>query len=176
LVERRRAELGEGPELKVGIVWHGSQANVQNRERSIPLEQFIPLAQVEGVRLFSLQVGAGREQLAALGADAPIVELGDRLGDFHDTAALVKNLDLVITCDSAPAHLAGALGIPVWVALSFAPDWRWMLGRGDSPWYPTMRLFRQAHAGDWQAVFHEIERELSTMAPTARRSNGNETS
>jgi ADP-heptose:LPS heptosyltransferase len=79
------------------------------------------------------------------------------LEDFMDTAAVLKNLDLVITCDTAVAHLAGALGVPVWVAIPFAPDWRWLLDRSDSPWYPTMRLFRQDRRGDWQGVFRRIE-------------------
>jgi hypothetical protein len=82
----------------------------------------------------------------------PVVDFGGRLGDFYNTAAIVRNLDLVISCDSAPAHLAGALDMPVWVALPFAPDWRWLLGRSDTPWYPTMRLFRPAKFGDWASI------------------------
>jgi hypothetical protein len=91
---------------------------------------------------------------------ARIVDLGDRLGDFQNTAAIVRNLDLVITCDSVSAHLAGALGVPVWTALSFVPEWRWLLDREDTRWYPTMRLFRQTRAGDWADVFARIRSEL----------------
>ena len=105
----------------------------------------------------------GREQLTELGGQSPIIDLGDRLGDFHDTAAIVRNLDLVITCDSAPGHLAGALAVPVWVAVAFAPHWPWMLDREDTPWYPTMRLFRQSRPGDWEGVFQRIEQELSKI-------------
>ncbi|HEV3025416.1 MAG TPA: glycosyltransferase family 9 protein, partial [Pirellulales bacterium] len=87
--------------------------------------------------------------------------------DFQQTAALMRNLDLVITCDSAPAHLAGALGVPVWVAVAFSSDWRWMVGRADSPWYPTLRLFRQRRPGDWAAVFERIEAELASVGQEA---------
>jgi hypothetical protein len=133
----------------------------------VPLTQFAPLAAVPGVRLISLQKGAGSEQLAALGGLFPVVDLGDRLdagGPFLDTAALMKGLDLVVTCDTAVAHLAGALGVPVWVALALAPDWRWLLGRQDSPWYPTMRLFRQARRGEWGDVFARIAAALDQRA------------
>jgi len=116
-----------------------------------------------GVQLYSLQMGAGREQLTEAAGFESIVDLGDRLGDFYETAAAVSDLDLVISCDSSPAHLAGALGIPVWVALSTACDWRWMLGRSDSPWYPTMRLFRQRALGDWEGVFRQIRDELARL-------------
>ncbi len=134
-----------------------------NRFRSIPLTQFAPIARMPGVRIYSLQAGAGREQITAVAGGWPIVDLGDRLGDFHETAAIVRNLDLVITCDSAPAHLAGALGVPVWVILSVAADWRWTVDRTDSPWYPTMRLFRQSQLGNWQDVFQTVQTELAKI-------------
>src|SRR5207248_11489066 len=124
------------------------------------LARFAPLAGVEGVRLVSLQKGPGVEQLHVLAGRFPVMELVEELdtegGAFLDTAAVMKNLDLVVTSDTAAAHLAGALGVPVWVALPFAPDWRWLLAREDSPWYPTMRLFRQAEAGNWAEVFDRI--------------------
>src|SRR5262249_36260540 len=94
----------------------------------------------------------------------PLVDLVDRLEDFHNTAAIVRNLDLVITCDSAPSHLAGALGVPVWIALAHVPDWRWLQNRDDSPWYPTARLFRQPSPGARQSVFSNIARELAALA------------
>lgn len=163
-----RAEFAQEPALKIGIAWKGSSTNPRDRYRSIPLSFFAQLVDVPGVRLYSLQWGVGREQLAELAAQhpeaPPVVDLGDRLGDFYNTTAVVSNLDLVITCDSAPAHLAGALGMPVWVALTFAPDWRWMLDRSDTPWYPTMRLFRQKKFNDWTAPFVELRAALVELS------------
>jgi hypothetical protein len=167
LVEHWRRELNAvaGPgELKVGIAWQGSPGHAKDHYRSVPLTRFAPLAALPGVRLVSLQKGAGSEQLAALGGLFPVVDLGERLdasGAFLDTAALMQGLDLVVTIDSALAHLAGALGAPVWVALSFVADWRWLLDREDSPWYPTMRLFRQRRPGDWDDVFARLAAALA---------------
>jgi hypothetical protein len=116
------------------------------------------------VHLLSLQKGPGREQLPAIPGRLPVTDLGGQLdettGAFMDTAAVMKNLDLVITSDTAIAHLAGALGVPVWVALNDVPDWRWLLDREDSPWYPTMRLFRQSRPGQWADVFERIAEAL----------------
>lgn len=147
--------------FKIGIAWQGA---VGVPGRAMPLEHFAGLAQLPGVRLISLQKGAGAEQLAAL----PQVEsLGAAFdagpGAFLDSAAVMESLDLVITLDSALAHLAGALRRPVWLALKRAPDWRWFLGRDDSPWYPDMRLFRQAQGGDWAGVFADMEAVLKEM-------------
>ena len=163
IVEQWKAEFNQTGCFKIGIAWQGSPGYREDRFRSIPLAQFAGLASIPGVRLYSLQAGIGREQLAAFAEEWPIIDLGDRLGDFQDTAAIVQNLDLVVTCDSSPAHLAGALGVPVWVALSFASDWRWMVDRTETPWYPTMRLFRQQARGDWKGVFLEIEQELRRL-------------
>jgi len=125
------------------------------------------VADVGGVRLISLQQGPGHEQVAENSAAIPLLDLSrsvDPPGEaFLDTAAIVQSLDLVITSDTAVAHLAGALGVPVWVALSFAPDWRWLRNRTDTPWYPTMRLFRQRTFGDWAPVFEDIARELELL-------------
>jgi hypothetical protein len=156
-----RDEFGSERAQKVGIAWQGNPANSRDRTRSIPLEHFATLAGAPGARFYSLQTGVGRDQLTRNSGDWPIVDLADRLGDFDNTAAAIANLDLVITCDSAPAHLAGALGIPVWVALAYIPDWRWLLGRDDTVWYPTMRLFRQPRFGDWPAVFQTISAALA---------------
>ena len=104
------------------------------------------------MRLFSLQKGYGSEQLTERQAEWGIVDLGEQLGDFMDTAAAMMNLDLILSVDTAPLHLAGALGLPVWALLRFAGCWRWLVEREDSPWYPTMRLFRQKHWGDWDEV------------------------
>jgi Flp pilus assembly protein TadD len=161
LVERWGNELGSRRAFRIGIAWHGSVSNPENERRVIPLTQFEPVARLAGVSLFSMQKGAGSEQLEAVRGTWPITDLGPRLDDFVDTAAVMKNLDLVITCDTAVAHLAGALAVPVWVALPFLPDWRWLIGREDSPWYPTMRLFRQTVAGDWTGVFGRIAAALA---------------
>jgi hypothetical protein len=120
---------------------------------------------VPGVQLFSLQKGDGRDEVRS--RNLPIIDLGDDIdtahGAFMDAAAIMMNLDLVITSDTSIPHLAGALGVPVWLALSFIPEWRWLLDRSDSPWYPTMRLFRQKRSGDWAGVFEEIRVALREM-------------
>jgi ADP-heptose:LPS heptosyltransferase len=168
LIEHWRQELRGITGFKVGIAWRGNPEHRNDRARSIPLSCFEPLAGLPGIHLFSLQKGAGAEELQEAREDFPVTELGSRLEDFMDTAAVLANLDLVITCDTALAHLAGALGVPVWVAIPFAPDWRWLLDRSDSPWYPTMRLFRQDRRGDWQGVFRRIAAAL--VEHMARRS------
>jgi hypothetical protein len=122
-----------------------------------------------GVRLISLQKRASPDELsAASGNGPPIIDLGDDFdtasGPFMDTAAVMKNLDLVIACDTSVAHLAGALGVPVWLALPFVPDWRWLLDRSDSPWYPTMRLFRQKQPGNWASVFEDLQSALRLLS------------
>ncbi len=164
LVERWHAELGRGRSFKVGIAWKGSSANRADHWRSIPLAQFEPLAKKPGVELVSLQKGPGSEQVREVAGRFAVRDLGDRLdaeaGPFMDTAAIMKNLDLVITCDTVLAHLAGALGVPVWIALHAVPDWRWLLDREDSPWYPTARLFRQTRLGEWEEVFQRMARAL----------------
>jgi tetratricopeptide (TPR) repeat protein len=166
LVEHWRRELAAFPGFKVGIAWKGSSAHPLDRYRSIPLAQFAPLA-LDGVHLLSLQKGDGIEQLRDLAGRFAVTDLGGSLdetaGAFMDTAAVMKSLDLVITTDTAIAHLAGALGVPVWVALPFVPDWRWLLDREDSPWYPTMRLFRQKVPQRWEDVFARIAGELERL-------------
>jgi tetratricopeptide (TPR) repeat protein len=170
-VERWGRELGAVRAFKVGIAWQGNPAVVYDRERSIPLRQFAPLASVEGVVLFSLQKGLGTEQLRALAGEIAITDLGERLdrssGAFEDTAAVLTHLDLVITCDTALAHLAGGLGVPTWVALPTVPDWRWFLGRDDSPWYPTVRLFRQTREKSWDEPFRRLAEELRKAVAAA---------
>ena len=155
---RRELEASEG--FKVGIAWQGNPKNKGDRYRSIPLSLFESLASVAGARILSLQVGPGTEQLAA--APFPIIDVGSRFdpSSLEDLAAVMTNLDLVVTIESAVAHLAGALALPVWVALPIASDWRWLLERVDSPWYHTMRLFRQRQFGDWSEVFDRIGAEV----------------
>jgi tetratricopeptide (TPR) repeat protein len=157
-------QAGPTGDFKVGIAWQGSPTYGYDSQRSIPLAKFAPLAQIQGVQLISLQKGPGTEQLGALKEQIPVLDLGKELdessGAFMDTAAVMKNLDLVICSDTAVPHLAGALGVPVWVALPHVPDWRWLLEREDSPWYATMRLFRQKQSGEWDDVFVRIAEEL----------------
>ena len=154
-----------GGGFKIGIVWQGNPKYRDDRRRSVPLACFAALAGVEGVRLFSLQKGAGVEQLA--GAGFPVTELGSRLdesgGAFLDTAAVLRHLDLVVAPGHALVHLAGALGVPVWVALWSPPEWRWLLDRDDSPWYPSVRLFRQQQPGDWDGVFRRMAEALAAL-------------
>jgi glycosyl transferase family 9 (putative heptosyltransferase) len=170
LARRWHQELGTADEFKIGIVWQGNPSfgkrgyRAADQKRSIPLAQFESLARVPDVRLFSLQKGYGREQLAGWQSENRIVDLGDRLGDFMDTAAVMMNLDLIISADTSPLHLAGALGRPVWAALPVAPCWRWLLEREDSPWYPTMRLFRQRRRGDWSEVVERMAVELEVRS------------
>lgn len=156
-VARWTARLGPQGR-KIGINWQGSTGAI-DVGRSFPLSRLLPLAQVPGVRLISLHKGAGEAQLNDLPAGT-VETLGadfDAAGAaFLDSAAVIRLCDLIITSDTALAHLAGALGVPTWLILQQVPDWRWLLGREDSPWYPSMRLFRQEVAGDWDPVFGRI--------------------
>jgi tetratricopeptide (TPR) repeat protein len=161
-----RERLGTGG-YRIGIAWQGNPTSAAERGRSVPLHHFTPLAQVPGVRLISLQKQHGLEQLHAVPAELRIETLGEDFDAgpdaFIDTAALMQSLDLVITSDTSVAHLAGALGRPVWVALKHVPDWRWLLEGDGMAWYPTMRLFRQTERGDWQGVFARIAERLAGM-------------
>lgn len=161
LVDEWRAEMATTKDLKVGIAWQGSRTHRRDRGRSMPLSCFAPLADLPGVKLYSLQKDFGREQITQVSFGQRLVDLSPRLASFDDTAAAMMNLDLVICCDTSVAHLAGALGKPVWVATGTVPDWRWLLERDDSPWYPTMRLFRQSCRGNWQDVFERITETLA---------------
>jgi tetratricopeptide (TPR) repeat protein len=161
-----RARLGEEG-FTVGISWQGNPKGKIDRGRSIPLAEFAPLAAIPGVRLISVQKTHGLDQLARVPAGMRVETLGafDEDGDaLVDTAAIMESLDLIVTSDTATAHLAGALARPVWVALQSVPDWRWMLDREDSPWYPTMRLFRQRARGDWKGIFARMAHALATAA------------
>ncbi len=163
LVETWRRRLGTLGGFRVGISWQGNPHHKWDRWRSLPLAHFEALADVPGVRLVSLQHGPGAEQVAALRDRFPVTEVAEGFGKgnaWADTAAVTVSLDLIVTVDTATAHLAGALGVPAWVALPTLVDWRWLLGRDDSPWYPTLRLFRQKTLGDWEPVFGRMAAEL----------------
>ncbi len=175
LTEHWRNSLRDIQGFRVGINWRGRAGKGPMRKRDVPLELLETLSDVAGVRLIALQKEIGHfhdanqhfEPRASVGtvARAPIFQPGEfdtAHGPFMDTAAIMMNLDLVVTSDTSIAHLAGALGVPVWVALPFVPDWRWLLDRTDSPWYPTMRLFRQKSLGDWEGVIEEIKNALAT--------------
>jgi Flp pilus assembly protein TadD len=161
-VARWREVLGPAG-FKIGISWQGSKLPI-DVGRSFPVVLFRALSGLAGVRLISLQKNAGEEQLDALPGDLRIERLGVEFDTgpdaFLDTAAVMESLDLVITSDTSIAHLAGALGRPTWVALKHIPDWRWLLGRADCPWYPGHRLFRQERRGDWEGVFGRIRAAL----------------
>lgn len=152
----------DGRALKVGIVWRGSLTNSRGRFRSCALSDLQPLTKVRGIRLFSLQTELSPEDIAGL-ETMGITDLGGGFGDFSASAAAVQAMDLVVSVDTAMAHLAGALGKPVWTMLSAMPDWRWFLERLDSPWYPTMRLFRQRRISDWAPVVEEVSAALAAL-------------
>jgi len=146
-----------GAGLKIGLVWAGNPKNRLDSKRSIPIEQIYQLVRARGARFFSLQKNAGN---LTWPADVSVTDWTSELRDFDDTAALVANLDLAISVDTAVAHLAGAMGKRTWVMIPYVPDWRWLLGRADSPWYPTVRIFRQSVRGDWEGVMEEVRGAL----------------
>jgi hypothetical protein len=152
--------------FKVGICWQSSAFGV-SIGKSFPVRCFNSISKIPGVRLISLQRSEDAKELNHLPPEMTVEGLGDNFDSgpdaFIDSAAVMQSLDLIITSDTSIAHLAGALGRPVWVALKYVPDWRWLLDRADTPWYPTMRLFRQTISGDWTNVFEEMENELATL-------------
>jgi tetratricopeptide (TPR) repeat protein len=159
--------------FKVGICWQGNKMTADDGRRSIPPRYFEHFAQISGLRLISIQVGEGIEQLQDLAPGIEIESLGEEFNAgpdaFVDSAGVIANLDLVITADTAVAHLAGALGCPTWVVLRHSPDWRWLLNRADTPWYPNVSLFRQPSAGDWRSVFLEMRAKLIDLTETTSR-------
>lgn len=170
LTQYWRRRLDQYPGFRIGIAWQGSRDFHADRQRSMPVAHFEPLARVPGVRLISLQKGYGSEQLTELRDRFEVIdfakELDETTGPFLDTAALISSLDLVISADTSIGHLAGALGAPFWEALCLSPDWRWLLRREDSPWYPTVRLFRQTKLGEWPEVFQRMADVLrARLAP-----------
>ncbi|HIF60548.1 MAG TPA: hypothetical protein EYQ26_13810 [Rhodospirillales bacterium] len=146
--------------LNIGIVWAGNPAHENDKNRSINLSFFLAITNIHNTQFYSLQVGDRRIDMYQEDFASQIIDLGKHLGDYAETATVINQLDLIITVDTSVAHLAGAMGKPVWVLLPFAPDWRWLLERDDSPWYPTMRLFRQQERGNWTTVFNEVYQAL----------------
>ena len=170
LVAYWTARLGERKpgELRVGLAWQGSPTNTMDRYRSIPLESFVGLSQVPGLRLVSFQRNQGVEQIPPLMGRLPLTcftdEPGREVDSFLDSAALMSLMDVMISVDSAPIHLAGALGVRTWLLCRKQSEWRWMLDREDSPWYPTLRIFRQSVVGQWEDVIKRITHELNQLA------------
>ncbi len=153
----------QGRGLRIGLAWGGNPKHSRERTRSIPLAELAPLTAIEGTVFYSLQKGAAAAQIRELPPGVTVIDLDAEQKDFADTAAIVANLDLVISIDTSVAHLVGALGKPLWVLLHQRPDWRWLLGREDSPWYPTARLFRKSATEDWRSVVHRLRQEIEKL-------------
>jgi tetratricopeptide (TPR) repeat protein len=158
-----QGRLGEKRCLRIGFAWSGSPVHEHDRARSMRLEQFASLLPIPGIEFVSIQKELGPDDAAILGRHGNVRPIGSALGDFADTAAVISLLDLVVAVDTSVVHLAGALGRPVWALLPFSPDFRWLLEREDSPWYPTARLFRQPRFGDWESVLAHVRDELGRL-------------
>ena len=150
---------------RVGLVWAGRPTHDNDRNRSLALAQLAPLGARDRTALIALQKGPAATQIGAWYGSAPLINLSAEIADFTDTAAILDGLDLLVTVDTSVAHLAGAMGKPVWIMLPYAPDWRWLLGRTDSPWYPSVRLFRQPAPGDWTTVIEHVATALAEVPP-----------
>jgi len=170
--KERLRRLTPGSHKRVGIVWAGRPTHNNDRRRSSKLADFAPLAALPGIALVSLQKGPSADQAGRYFGRAPLINIGAEVRDYTDTMALLECLDLVITVDTSVGHLAAAMGKPVWILLATSPDWRWLLGRSDTPWYPTVRLFRQTVARQWNDVFTRVAAALADLSdpptPTAR--------
>jgi tetratricopeptide (TPR) repeat protein len=167
-VKRWREKFSNGQAgIRVGLVWAGGAAFKGNKQRSMSLPQFAVLGEIPGVNFYSLQKGPSAEEMKNPPAGIQVVDWTDELGDFAETAAFISQLDLVIAVDTAVAHLAGAMGKAVWTLVPASSDFRWLVDREDSPWYPTMRLFRQKERGNWPEVMLRVASELRRLAETA---------
>jgi hypothetical protein len=153
---------------RVGIVWAGSSNHGADRHRGCPLREFLPILSVPEVTFYSLQTGTRHEDLSDLPSHIQVHDLEPQLGDFGDLAVIIDQLDLVISVDSPVAHMSGALGKKTWTLLSHVADWRWMLEGETTPWYPTMRLFRQTQPGDWSGVIERVTEALNREKLEAR--------
>jgi hypothetical protein len=162
-----RSQYIDNSGFKIAICWQGSAQSRLDYGRSFPVALFKNISQIKGVRLISIQKNYGTEQLENMLPDIWIEKIAEDfdIGEnaFLDTAAIMKSVDLIITSDTSLSHLAGALGLPNWLLLKRIPDWRWMLDRSDSPWYPNHKLFRQKKIGDWLSVFDEVENEIKLL-------------
>jgi len=165
------ARLGPKDRPRIGLVWSGNPRHRDDRKRSIELNALSPLFDVAAT-FVSLQKDLRAGDEAVLMERSDIIKLGQSLGSFADTAALLSHLDLVISVDTSVAHLAGAFGRPVWVLLPLVPDWRWLLDRDDSPWYPTARLFRQTDTSDWRGVVKRVRTALHDLVENRRADRG----
>jgi len=152
-----------GTKLAVGIVWAGKPSHNNDKNRSTSLDRFLCLADLPGVSLYSLQKGLRTADIQTIGAQALVQDIGSKLTDFAETSALLPQLDLIVAVDTAVIHLAGALGVPAFVLIPFTPDWRWLRGRDDTPWYPTVRLFRQSKPRDWDSVFDRVRAAVQAL-------------
>lgn len=163
--ERSRIRLGAQArtKLKVGIFWAAMPGQTLDRNRTCPLSEFMALADNPDVLLFSLQGGAAQKDIEQIGAAALVHDVGRGIFDFAEAATVLTQLDLLITIDAPIAHLAGGMGLPAWVLLPHTADWRWMVNRADSPWYPSLRLFRQPSAGDWRSVMTQVRTSLGAL-------------
>jgi hypothetical protein len=170
LVESWKSRLApHDGQLKVGLVWASGSGFKRDQTRSLRLEQLAPLGKLSGVTFFGLQKGPPGDQAKSPPDGLNLIDLGPDLKAFSDTAAVMSLLDLIITSDTSIPHLAGALARPVWTLLQFTPDWRWQLTREDSPWYPTMRLFRQKRWGDWAEVIERVVDALNNFKNPGNR-------
>jgi hypothetical protein len=166
LAERWQRRLGGLRGLKVGLVWAGNEKHGNDFRRSIPFDMLAPILATRGASFVSLQVNTRADDLAAMPAGA-VTDLGPELKDFAETAGAIANLDLVIAVDTAVGHVAGAIGKPAWLMLPLCPDWRWLLAReNDTPWYPTVRLYRQRALGNWADVVARVAADLGALAAT----------
>jgi tetratricopeptide (TPR) repeat protein len=166
--KRWRHRLQSDANMKVGLVWAGRSSHPNDRNRSMTLDLLAPLAEVKGVSFYSLQKTDPARPASNDTPRFPLIDLTNDLKDFADTAALIANLDLIISVDTSVAHLAGAMGKPVWTLLPFVADWRWLLDRQDTPWYPSMRLFRQPSARNWTETICRVADALSQLAASRR--------
>ena len=160
LVSQWHRTLDHDNNFKIGVVWAGNPKNKNDHKRSCSLKDFEHLTSIRELSFYSLQKGQASVEANNPPKGMNIINLDNELNDFADTAAAIINLDLVISVDTSVAHLAGAIGKPVWTLLPSVPDWRWLLERNDSPWYPSMRLFRQTQLYDWDGVFEQVKKAL----------------
>ena len=154
---------------RIGIAWAGRPTHHNDRNRSTSLATFAPLSEIAGVTLLTLQKGPAQTQIGRYWGRAPLISLGPELRDFGDTMAVLDRLDMIVTVDTSLGHLGAAMGKPVWTMLPFAPDWRWLLDRSDSPWYPTLRLFRQQKPREWEPVMARIVEDLAAPQSPSRQ-------